>query len=123
VRGALDRCLFKLELASAVQLPLLWHALRAPGRCFDGLNGAGYLLFEVPFEALLAPLTNAERSLVQRSLEGHSYRGIAAHRGVSVRTVANQMARLFEKLEVSSRVELVVRLIELGAARAGAGRS
>ncbi len=117
VRGALERCLFKLELASPIQLPLLWHALRSPGRAFEARSGAVYLVFQVSFEALVEPLTNAERSLVERSLEGDSYRGIAAHRGVSVRTVATQLARLFEKVGVSSRVELLVRLIELAEAR------
>lgn len=118
VRGALERCLFKLELVSPIQLPLLWHALRLPGRRLEAPHGAAYQVFQVPLGALFDPLTNAERSLIEGSLEGHSYRGIAAHRGVSVRTVVNQMARLFKKVGVSSRVELVTRLIEL----AGEGR-
>ena len=72
----------------------------------------GYLMFETPLSLLTDPLTSAERALVERLLLGDAHRAIAAHRGVSVRTIANQMSRLFEKLAVSSRAELIVRLLE-----------
>lgn len=117
VRGAIDRCVLKLELASSVQLPLLWFTLAKAGRCFVGASGSRYSLFETPLAALLSPLTSAERQLVERLLQGDSQRAMADHRGVSARTVANQMSRMFEKLQVSSRNELVVRLLELEAKR------
>jgi DNA-binding NarL/FixJ family response regulator len=115
VRGAIDRCVVKLGLASSVQLPLLWFTLGSEARCFLGAGGSRYLIYETSLSILMAPLTNAERELVERLLHGDTQRGMADHRGVSVRTVANQMSRLFEKLDVSSRTELVARLLELGA--------
>lgn len=115
VRGAIDRCVVKLGLASSVQLPLLWFTLGSEGRCFLGAGGSRYLMYETPLSMLMQPLTNAERELVERLLHGDTQRAMADHRGVSVRTVANQMSRLFEKLDVSSRTELVARLLELGA--------
>lgn len=115
VRGAIDRCMVKLGLASSVQLPLLWATLGSHGRSFLGAGGSRYLMFEMPLSTLTAPLTNAERELVERLLHGDTQRAMADHRGVSVRTVANQMSRLFEKLDVASRTELVARLLELGA--------
>jgi DNA-binding NarL/FixJ family response regulator len=114
-RGALDRCAVKLGLASSVQLPLLWFTLGSAGRSFLGAGGSRYLLYETPLSILLEPLTSAERELVERLVHGDTQRAMADHRGVSVRTVANQMSRLFEKLDVSSRAELVVRLLELGS--------
>jgi DNA-binding NarL/FixJ family response regulator len=117
VRGAIDRCVLKLGLASSVQLPLVWFTLGSGGRSFLGAGGSRYLLFETPLSILMGPLTNAERELVERLLHGDTQRAMADHRGVSVRTVANQMSRLFEKLDVSSRTELVARLLELGAKR------
>jgi DNA-binding CsgD family transcriptional regulator len=55
-------------------------------------------------------LTPAERDLVARCAEGASNAEIAKARGTSVRTVANQMARLIEKVGATSRVDLVARL-------------
>lgn len=59
---------------------------------------------------LLARLTPAERIAVQRLCEGLSNREIARTRRVSPRTVANQLASAFRKLQVGSRAELVARL-------------
>jgi DNA-binding NarL/FixJ family response regulator len=115
VRGAIDRCVVKLGLASSVQLPLLWFTLGSAGRSFIGAGGSRYWVYETALSTLTQPLTNAERELVERLLHGDTQRAMADHRGVSVRTVANQMSRLFEKLDVSSRTELVARLLELGA--------
>lgn len=114
VRGAIDRCVLKLDLRSSVQLPLLWFTLRASGRTFIGASGSHYRMFETPLALLTASLTTVERELVERLLAGDTQRAMADHRNVSVRTVANQMSRLFEKFDVSSRLELVVRLLELG---------
>jgi DNA-binding CsgD family transcriptional regulator len=117
VRGAIDRCVPKLRLASSVQLPLLWSTLGSRGRCFLGASGSRFILFEAPLGSWMSPLTHAERELVERLLRGDSQRAMADYRGVSVRTVANQMSRLFEKLGVTSRLELVARLVERGAPR------
>jgi len=58
----------------------------------EGLEGAG--------------LTAAERAVAADVLRGWSNRRIAARRGVSERTVANQLAAAYRKLGVRSRLEL-----------------
>jgi len=57
-------------------------------------------------------LTSAEREVAELLLRGLSNHEIAEARGTSSRTVANQLRALYGKLEVSSRFELVRRLLE-----------
>jgi DNA-binding CsgD family transcriptional regulator len=54
-------------------------------------------------------LTPAERDVLSLVVSGASNAAIARHRGTSVRTVANQMARLLTKLNAGSRYELIQR--------------
>lgn len=61
-----------------------------------------------------ARLTAAERAVTRALVTGRSNAEIAALRGVSVRTVANQLASIYEKLGVGSRLELVA-LVTSGA--------
>jgi DNA-binding CsgD family transcriptional regulator len=51
-------------------------------------------------------LTEAEREVALAIVAGRSNAEIAAHRGTSPRTVANQVASLFAKLGLRSRNEL-----------------
>lgn len=51
-------------------------------------------------------LTGAEREVLQLALQGLSNDQIATARNTRPRTVANQIASLFRKLNVSSRLEL-----------------
>lgn len=55
-------------------------------------------------------VTAAEHVVLKLAAAGLSNTEIAARRGVSPRTVANQMASLFRKLGVHSRSELQARL-------------
>ncbi len=57
-----------------------------------------------------AKLTAAEREIVERIARGETNADIARARRTSLRTVANQVAALFKKLDVSSRRELVAKL-------------
>lgn len=54
-------------------------------------------------------LTAAELAVLALVRKGLSNAEIAAARGRSVRTVANQVASLLRKLEMSSRTEVAVR--------------
>jgi len=63
-----------------------------------------------PYSALPACLTRAEQAVVLELVAGSSPRAIAGARGTSIRTVANQVASVFRKLRVSSRVELFAAL-------------
>lgn len=62
-------------------------------------------------QAARADLSEAELDVCSRLLRGDSNRAIADARGTSVRTVANQVATIFRKLEVSSRSELIAKLL------------
>jgi DNA-binding NarL/FixJ family response regulator len=67
------------------------------------------VVVSMPIEAPtagLAELTEAEREVARRVLAGESNREIATRRGVSERTVANQVQAIFRKLGVQSRAEL-----------------
>ncbi|WP_437961374.1 helix-turn-helix transcriptional regulator [Sorangium sp. So ce119] len=71
----------------------------------------GCKLVIVSFRVTEAPsplggLSEAERAVVRHALAGESNAQIAARRGVSARTVANQLASAYRKLKVGSRAEL-----------------
>lgn len=61
-------------------------------------------------EPLLARLPAAEREVARLAVAGLSNADIAAARGVSERTVANQLASAYRRLEVGSRRDLAARL-------------
>jgi DNA-binding NarL/FixJ family response regulator len=56
-------------------------------------------------------LTPAEVLVARHLVDGLSHREIAARRGSTTRTVANQVASIFRKLNVSGRRELLLRAI------------
>jgi DNA-binding NarL/FixJ family response regulator len=69
-----------------------------------------FLQYRWPSWRLPPTLSGAERTVVLDLLDGASRSEIAFSRGTSPRTVANQMASIFRKLRVSSRVELLAAL-------------
>jgi len=76
----------------------------------DGSN-ALILSFPVPEAKRHASrLTNAEREVAHAILHGLTYEQVAERRGVSQRTVANQVAAVFAKLKVGSRLDLALLL-------------
>jgi len=79
--------------------------------CFD-VGGEVFALLESgdPQPDVPAGLTGAEADVARLALEGLSNKQIAARRGTSPCTVANQMASLFRKLGLASRPELLARL-------------
>ena len=64
-------------------------------------------------EYLLGGITDAERQVAGCLLEGLPYAEIAKRRGVSTRTIANQLSAVFRGLHVSGRFELIRRALEL----------
>lgn len=74
--------------------------------------GPDLALLELPPpEASFPPaLTEAERDVAQRVFDGATNDEIARARGVSVKTVINQLETVYRKLGVTSRVELVLLL-------------
>lgn len=63
----------------------------------------------VALAAKLETLTPSERDVLSQVVLGATNAQIARRRGTSPRTVANQMARLLEKLGAGSRYELIRR--------------
>lgn len=55
--------------------------------------------------------SRAQFDVAQRLLEGKSYAQIASARRTSTRTIANQVAAIFDRVGVSSRYELAQRLL------------
>jgi DNA-binding NarL/FixJ family response regulator len=73
-------------------------------------EGANHVLFsfDVTTEAM-TELTHAERAVLELVLQGHANASIAHERATSVNTVANQVASLLRKFQVSSRVALAAK--------------
>jgi DNA-binding CsgD family transcriptional regulator len=74
------------------------------------------LTFTLPGDSAIS-LSSAESDVAQHILAGRSNSEIAALRRCSARTVANQVASLFRKLGVRSRLELVALTPLLGGRR------
>ncbi len=76
-------------------------------------DGQEFILLSYPVSRPPAwdRLSDAERAVAETLLGGWSNARIARERGVSVRTVANQVASVFRKLGVRSRAELAARCV------------
>jgi DNA-binding CsgD family transcriptional regulator len=68
------------------------------------------LSFPLPTPRLPAVLTEAEREVARLVYAGARNDDIARARGVSLKTVANQLDSIYRKLGVGSRSELVLSL-------------
>jgi DNA-binding CsgD family transcriptional regulator len=96
-------------LAPAAPLPVP-HGLRCEHLDVDGEE---YLVLDFPAAGaaeVAAPgpwsLTPSEREVAAAAVAGRSNAAIAAARGCSARTVANQLASIYRKLGINSRGEL-----------------
>lgn len=78
---------------------------------FD-VDDDAFALLEWPSSASPTPvvLPSALRDVLDLVLAGHSNAEIAHRRGRSPRTVANQVAEIFRRLGVQSRLELLATL-------------
>jgi DNA-binding CsgD family transcriptional regulator len=78
------------------------------------INGERMIVLSVPEVAASAlprgSLTKAEQQIANRAVRGQTNAEIAKARKTSPRTVANQLARIYEKLGVRSRLELAALL-------------
>jgi DNA-binding NarL/FixJ family response regulator len=97
-------------------LPQLWHAGRtrpttdaALRASLRGIHHATVWLPR-PDLRLAAVLTCAELQVSSLLLQGKTHAEVAAARGTTTRTIANQLASIFEKLQVSGRLDLVTTL-------------
>jgi DNA-binding NarL/FixJ family response regulator len=65
-----------------------------------------------PDAGLKGKIPPAELAVIRALVEGFSYEEIAARRGTSQRTIANQIVAVFRRKAVSGRNDLVHRLFE-----------
>jgi len=56
-------------------------------------------------------LTGREREVLQKLISGASYKTIAGQLGISIHTVNNHIRHIYEKLQVSSRGEVVSKFM------------
>lgn len=78
--------------------------LRVEGEADDG--STVIVSFRVPEPDWQNLLTDTEAVIARDVLSGLSNADIARKRGTAVRTIANQVASIYRKLEVRSRLEL-----------------
>lgn len=65
-------------------------------------------------ESMIAPLTDREMEILTLAAKGLTNRSIGTRLDISDRTVQGHIARIFEKLQASSRTEAVMRAVSLG---------
>jgi len=116
--AAVHRCIAsvmrKLQVRSQADLVALLQE-RSPwgltaSRSRSSAEDLLVLTYPMPFWALPPCLTRAEQGIVLDLIGGASQCDIGKARGSSPRTVANQVASIFRKLNVCSRIELFVAL-------------
>lgn len=79
------------------------------------LDGERLLVISVPLpEPPINTLSEAEGEIARAVIAGQSNGQIAAARGRSARTIANQLASIYRKLGVGSRAELAAWAAEQG---------
>ena len=72
------------------------------------LEGLEFVVFELPSRAVFrSDFTASENAIVVLVANGYTTGRIAAARDVSYRTVANQLASIYQKTSLSSRAELL----------------
>ncbi len=74
-------------------------------------NGATHFPRE---EVFIEELTDGERKVLELVASGVRRREIAEQLFISERTVSNHLQHIFEKLQVSSTVEMITKAIKLG---------
>jgi DNA-binding NarL/FixJ family response regulator len=74
------------------------------------VGGQQYLVVSESIAPAHESLSTAEREIAALIVAGRSNADIARARGVSVRTVANQVASILRKMNAGSRFELAEKL-------------
>lgn len=117
VSALLSRAYGKLGVRSRPELVARFEAPTDVERV--KVDDTEVLLFSAPSrrEDVLGALSPAERDVACAAARGCDNRTIAAERGVSVATVAKQLASAYRKLGVGTRVELALLLKPDGGAR------
>ena len=97
-RGAFDFC--EKPFSDNALVDRIEHAIGASQRAIDARRARRTVVGRI------AELTERERDVMRRVVEGLPNKLIADQLGISVRTVEVHRARVFEKMDVKSAVEL-----------------
>jgi DNA-binding NarL/FixJ family response regulator len=103
----------KLGLRSRAELAAFFSPAGPRARLAEvAIAGDRLLVGTYPLVDLrtLAPLSDAEREIAALLIAGSTNADVAARRGTSVRTVANQVSAILRKLGVGSRSEMAARV-------------
>lgn len=91
--------------------PLLPEAPPPSVAAYEIHPGQVLFVHDLPAVSKVPGLAKVEQEILELLLRGHDNRSIAAKRGTSTRTVANQITSVFRKLGVRSRAELMADLL------------
>ena len=92
-------------------------------RCFEEIRGFLAEHDPAPAKAIaFSKLTRGERELVELLARGLDNLQIAAHLGLSEKTVRNKVSAVFDKLAVATRAQAIVRAREAGFGLETSGR-
>jgi DNA-binding CsgD family transcriptional regulator len=126
VAGSAAQCLRHIGLngtARDAPMLLVMMAQASAGFATNSFFGAERFYSSVsvrvrrPDLALSSLLSPAEFEVLQLRIDGLSLREIATARSTALRTIANQLARVYQKLRVSGRAELLAALVKHARAR------
>jgi DNA-binding CsgD family transcriptional regulator len=120
-RTTISRALRKLGIAGCAHLPMFWYGLSGVVSLSRARDGTEVLVIESQLDvhALQVSLTSAEHDVLRAVLAGCNNLQIARQRDTSVRTVANQVAMLFQKFRASSKAELASKALLLDSSFCG----
>ncbi len=65
-------------------------------------------------QPIIEELTTREHEVLQLVAQGYTNKAIGVHLGISDRTVQGHLAKIFNKLQASSRTEAVMRAVSYG---------
>lgn len=121
----LSNAMAKLRVNGRVELIGLWREAhrtdtRGPTEATDSPGIHIVPLDRLPLPQALEALPTAEREVAMLAAEGHDNRAIAALRGSSPRTIANLLARTYQRLGIASRSELAALVSGADARSPGA---
>jgi DNA-binding CsgD family transcriptional regulator len=123
LRGhSLKQVALELDVSNALACRIRRDALNKVGaenvcQFVIGCASGVFTGFERPTlgsEGIALDMTRAEHEVARQVVLGLSNATIAARRGTAQRTVANQLASLYRKLKVQSRLELALVLSARG---------
>jgi DNA-binding CsgD family transcriptional regulator len=102
-------------LATLGAVPRVVVGVAADGALRDAAWVAGGRVGRTPAQSVLDELSRREREVADLAASGMPARSIALRLSLSERTVENHLQRIYAKLGLHSRAELIARMAALAA--------